>query len=125
MMQLLENENEFIIHGFAYRDWIREIASPNLNVANYGPEGAVDLNRAMSVVYNEVSLHHNCGNLHVHAHDIIPRATRSRADSIAITMQGEVLAMACARPGIRAMCRCLKICVLLTSVRMLCRHVTF
>ncbi|KAK9786686.1 hypothetical protein WJX73_007705 [Symbiochloris irregularis] len=50
---LLENANEYIIHGFAYRDWAREIENPQINVGAYGPVGGVDLNRAMSVVYNE------------------------------------------------------------------------
>ena len=52
---MLENANEFILHGYAYRDWIREIPSPHANVGKYGPVGGIDLNRAMSVVYNEVS----------------------------------------------------------------------
>ena len=52
-MQLLENENEFIIHGYAYRDWIREIPNAQQNVGEYGPVGGIDLNRAMDVVYNE------------------------------------------------------------------------
>ena len=56
LTQMLENANEYIIHGFAYRDWAREIPKPNLNVAAYGPVGGVNLNRAMSVVYNEVSI---------------------------------------------------------------------
>jgi hypothetical protein len=50
---MLENENEHIIHGYAYRDWIREIPNPHINVGKVGPVGGVDLNRAMSVVYNE------------------------------------------------------------------------
>lgn len=53
VVQLLENENEFIIHGYAYRDWIREIPNPHINVGQVAPIGGVDLNRAMSVVYNE------------------------------------------------------------------------
>ena len=52
--QLLENANEFIIHGYAYRDWVREIPDPHNTVAMMAPVGGVDLNRAMSVVYNEV-----------------------------------------------------------------------
>ena len=54
--QLLENANEYIIHGYAYRDWVREIPNPQNNVADFAPIGGVDLNRAMSVVYNEVRL---------------------------------------------------------------------
>ncbi|KAK9814840.1 hypothetical protein WJX72_012452 [[Myrmecia] bisecta] len=50
---LLENENEFIIHGYAYKDWIREIPNPQVNVSKYGPYGGVDLNRAMNVIYNQ------------------------------------------------------------------------
>ena len=57
---MLENENEYIIHGYAYRDWVREIPNPQNNVAAYGPVGGVDLNRAMSVVYNEVCILTNC-----------------------------------------------------------------
>lgn len=29
-MQMLENANEVIIHGYAYQDWIREIANPQV-----------------------------------------------------------------------------------------------
>lgn len=54
ILQMLENENEYIIHGLAYRDWAREIPNPQINVGQYGPAGGIDLNRAMSVVYNEV-----------------------------------------------------------------------
>ena len=54
LMQLLENANEYIIHGYAYRDWIRSIPNPQFNVGKYGPVGGNDLNRAMSVIYNEV-----------------------------------------------------------------------
>jgi acetamidase/formamidase len=50
---LLENANEHIIHGYAYRDWLREIPNPQNNVGAYGPLGGVDMNRAQSVVYNE------------------------------------------------------------------------
>ncbi|KAK9814409.1 hypothetical protein WJX72_005468 [[Myrmecia] bisecta] len=50
---LLENANEWIIHGYAYKDWIREIPNPQVNVSMYPPYGGVDLNRAMSVIYNQ------------------------------------------------------------------------
>ena len=56
LVQLLENANEYIIHGYAYRDWIREIPDPHNNVAKLAPVGGVDLNRAMTVVYNEASI---------------------------------------------------------------------
>ena len=54
-MQLLENANEGIFLGYAFRDWIRDIPMPKLYVAVAGPGGGINLNRAMSVVYNEVS----------------------------------------------------------------------
>ncbi|KAL3145841.1 hypothetical protein ABBQ38_015213 [Trebouxia sp. C0009 RCD-2024] len=50
---MLENANEVIIHGYAYQDWIREISNPQVNVGLVGPTGGVDMNRAMSTVYNE------------------------------------------------------------------------
>lgn len=50
---LLENENEYVIHGYAYADWIREIGNPQVNVSKTYPYGGVDFNRAMSVIYNE------------------------------------------------------------------------
>lgn len=31
-MQMLENDNEVIIHGYAYQDWIREISNPQVSV---------------------------------------------------------------------------------------------
>ena len=42
-----------MLHSAAYRDWIRDIPNPQINVAAYGPIGGVDMNRAQSVVYNE------------------------------------------------------------------------
>ncbi|KAK9828765.1 hypothetical protein WJX72_001972 [[Myrmecia] bisecta] len=50
---LLENANEYVIHGYAYKDWIREIPNPQVNVSQTAPYGGVDLNRAMSVIYNQ------------------------------------------------------------------------
>lgn len=29
-LQMLENPNELIIHGYAYQDWIREIPNPQV-----------------------------------------------------------------------------------------------
>ena len=40
------------MHGYAYRDWIREIPNAQANVGQWGPVGGIDLNRAMSVAYN-------------------------------------------------------------------------
>lgn len=31
LMQMLENPNEVIIHGYAYQDWIREISNPQVS----------------------------------------------------------------------------------------------
>lgn len=53
LLQLLENANEFIIHGYAYRDWIREIPHAQDNVGKYSPEGGIDLTLAMHTVYKE------------------------------------------------------------------------
>jgi acetamidase/formamidase len=50
---LLENANEWVINGYAYADWLREIPNPQVNVSKTYPYGGVDFNRAMAVVYNE------------------------------------------------------------------------
>ncbi|KAL0055138.1 hypothetical protein WJX82_007595 [Trebouxia sp. C0006] len=61
---MLENANEIILHGFAYKDFLREIPNPQVNVHKYGPEGGVDLIRAMSTIYNETRA------FLIHNHDI-------------------------------------------------------
>ena len=29
-LQMLENDNEIILHGYAYQDWVREIPNPQV-----------------------------------------------------------------------------------------------
>lgn len=31
LLQMLENANEYILHGYAYTDWLRDIPNPQVN----------------------------------------------------------------------------------------------
>lgn len=49
-VQMLENPNEVIIHGYAYQDWIREISNPQvgslrfkIGLASIGSQQAITL----------------------------------------------------------------------------------
>ncbi|GAB4824040.1 hypothetical protein N2152v2_011086 [Parachlorella kessleri] len=46
---LIENANEFVINGYAYADYVREVPNPQTNISVVG----VDLNRAYTVVFNQ------------------------------------------------------------------------
>jgi acetamidase/formamidase len=46
---LLENANEYVIHGYAYADYLREVPNPQYNITSAGN----NFRRAMDVIYNQ------------------------------------------------------------------------
>lgn len=51
-MQMLENPNEVIIHGYAYQDWIREISNPQVSHKFVMPQATMCASSCMSFVQN-------------------------------------------------------------------------